>query len=206
MSSLGRVNRMSHEPKARLVLRILGASACAAVALSACTPTTTENTMTDSGSPSDPATVKAQVEQLNQALTDLHAFKTESQKVIGPQKWADKNLRNSGCGTREGQGGVNNSVMSQTMEKLDLEESINKVRSFWESKGFATRTETNPRDPGLIRLYADENGGHLLSFSANIKGSSLEMDSVCIAGDQTAIYKELDKQEASSSPSPTTTK
>lgn len=163
--------------------------------------------MTSSSSPSDPATVKAQVEQLKQALRDLHAFKTETQKVIGPQQWADKNLRNSGCSTQDGQDGVNYSIMSQTMETLDLKASINKVKSFWESKGFTTRTETNPRDPGLIRLYADENGGHLLSFSANIKGSSLQMESVCIAGDQTAMYKELYPENfglpSNPSPSPT---
>ncbi len=183
---------MSFEPQARLkVLRILAALFCTAVALSACTPITTENTMTGTGSPSDPATVKAQVEQLKQALADLEAFQTETQKVIGPQQWADKNLRNSACSTQDGQDGVNYSIMSQTMETIDLEASVSAVNAFWESKGFTTRTETNPRDPGLIRLYADENGGHLLSFSANIKGSSLEMESVCIAGDQTAVYKEL---------------
>lgn len=197
---------MSHEPRPRLkVLRILVAFFCVAVFLSACTPITTENTMTGTSSPSDPATVKAQVEQLKQALADLHAFKTETQKVIGPQKWADTdNPVNSACTTGDGKDGVNYSILSQTSDPVDLEASVNVVKAFWESKGFTTRTESNPRDPGLIRLYADENGGHLLSFYANILGSGLEMESICIAGDQTAIYKELDKQEASSSPSPTT--
>ena len=197
---------MPHEPKARLkARRILAGLFCATLALTSCTPPTTENPMTGSSNPSDPATVKAQVEELKQALKDLHAFKTETQKVIGTQKWADTdNPVNSACSTSDRQDGVNYSILSQTSDPVDLEASVNVVRTFWESKGFTTRTETNPRDPGLIRLYADENGGHLLSYYANIKGSSLEMDTVCIAGDQTAIYKELDRQEASPSPSPTT--
>ena len=88
---------MSFESKARLkARRLLAALVCAAVALSACTPTT-ENPMTGSSNPSDPATVKAQVEELKQALKDLHAFKTETQQAIGPQKWVDKGLRNSAC-------------------------------------------------------------------------------------------------------------
>ncbi|WP_281452110.1 hypothetical protein [Paenarthrobacter nitroguajacolicus] len=182
---------MTHQPRARQkAIRILAALFCAAIALSACTPTT-ENPMNRSGSPSDPATVKAQVEELKQALADLHAFKVETQKVIGPQAWADKGTRNSACTTSDGKDGVNYIVLSQTMENLDLEPSVNVVKAFWESKGFTTRTETNPLDPGLIRLYADENGGHLVSFTANIKGSGLEMDSACVAGDQNAIYKEL---------------
>lgn len=78
------------------------------------------------------------------------------------------------------------------------------VKTFWESKGYNTRVETNPLDPGLVRLYANQNGGNLISFTANVKGSDLEMDTVCVAGDQTAIYKELDRQEASDSPSPIT--
>ncbi|WP_426005344.1 hypothetical protein ACPFL9_01345 [Paenarthrobacter sp. NyZ202] len=175
-------------PKARSFLAVL---LCAVFALSACTSTTTEKPMTGSNNLSDPATVKAQIEELKQVLADLHTFKTETQKAIGPQQWADKNLRNSACTTPDGQEGVNYSVMSQTMETLDLEASVNVVKSFWESKGFATRTETNPREPGVIRLYANENGGHLISFTATSKGSSLEMDSACVAGDQTAIYKEL---------------
>ncbi|WP_426005342.1 hypothetical protein ACPFL9_01340 [Paenarthrobacter sp. NyZ202] len=156
---------------------ILAAFFLAAIALSGCTPTTIENPMNGSSNPSDPATVKAQVEELKQALADLHVFKTETQKAIGPQQWADKNLRNSACATPDGQEGVNYSAMSQTLETLDLEVSVSVVKTFWESKGFTTRVETNPRDPGNIRLYADENGGHLISFTATSKGSSLEMDS-----------------------------
>ncbi|MEJ2812382.1 hypothetical protein WBN73_12695 [Paenarthrobacter sp. CCNWLY172] len=145
--------------------------------------------MTGSSNPSDPATVKAQVEELKQALADLHAFKTETQKAIGPQKWKDEGLRNMSCSTSDGKDGVNYSVLSQTMEPLDLEASVELVKAFWESKGFTTQTE--PRDPGLIDLNAAGNDGHRISFTANVKGSSLEMDSVCVAGDQTAIYKEL---------------
>ncbi|MCD4850507.1 hypothetical protein LN996_06755 [Arthrobacter sp. AK01] len=182
---------MPFEPKARLAdLRILAGLFCAALALSACTPTT-ENPMTGSANPSDPATVKAQVEELKQALADLHAFKTETQQAIGPQKWVDKGTRNMDCRTSDGQDGVNYSILTQTPDPVDLEASVSVVRAFWESKGFTTRTETNPREPGLIRLYANENGGHLLSYFANIKGSGLEMNSACVAGDQTAIYKEL---------------
>ncbi|SEJ84138.1 hypothetical protein SAMN04487917_1251 [Arthrobacter sp. yr096] len=182
---------MSYEPRARVKSsRILAVLVGAAVALSACTPTA-ENPMTGSSNPSDPATVKAQVEGLKQALKDLHAFKTETQKAIGPQKWVDKGTRNSACNAGDGREGVNYSVMSQTMETLDLEASTDVVKTFWESKGFTTRVETNPLDPGLIRLYANQNGGNLISFTANVKGSGLEMDTVCIAGDQTAIYKEL---------------
>ncbi|KUM34636.1 hypothetical protein [Arthrobacter sp. EpRS71] len=200
---------MPHEPQTRHnAARILAALVFAAIALSACTPATTENPMIGSNNPSDPATVKAQVEELKQALADLRAFKTETQQAIGPQKWADKNLRNIDCRTPDGRDGVNYSDMSQTMETLDLESSVNVVKTFWESKGFTTRTETNPRDPGLIRLYANENGGHLLSFTANTKGSSLEMNSACVAGDETAIYKELYPEnyglppKPSSSPTP----
>ncbi|MDR6437504.1 hypothetical protein J2790_002653 [Paenarthrobacter nicotinovorans] len=160
--------------------------------------------MTGSANPSDPATVKAQVEELKQALADLHAFKTETQQAIGPQKWVDKGTRNMDCRTSDGQDGVNYSILTQTPDPVDLEASVSVVRAFWESKGFTTRTETNPRDPGLIRLYANENGGHLLSYYANIKGSTLEMDTVCIAGNQHEIYKELDGQEASASPTPST--
>ncbi|SEJ51405.1 hypothetical protein SAMN04487917_106270 [Arthrobacter sp. yr096] len=195
---------MSYEPRARVKSsRILAVLVGAAVALSACTPTA-ENPMTGSSNPSDPATVKAQVEELKQALKDLHAFKTETQKAIGPQKWADEGLRNSACNAGDGREGVNYSVMSQTMETLDLEASTKVVKTLWESKAFTTRTESNPLDPGLIRLYANQNGGHLISFTANVKGSGLEMDSACIAGDQHEIYKELDRQEASASPSPIT--
>ncbi|MDI2036049.1 hypothetical protein PJL15_03183 [Paenarthrobacter nitroguajacolicus] len=89
------------------------------------------------------------------------------------------------------------------MENLDLEPSVNVVKTFWESKGFTARTETNPLDPGLIRLYADENGGHLVSFTANIKGFGLEMGSACVVGDLSAIYEELDRQDASATPAPT---
>ena len=195
---------MSYESKARIkASRILAGLFCAAIALSACTPTT-ENPMTGSSNPSDPATVKAQVEELKQALADLHAFKTETQQAIGPQKWVDKGLRNMDCKTPDGQDGVNYSVMSQTPDPVDLEASVNVVKTFWESKGFTTRVETNPLDPGLIRLYANQNGGHLISFTANIKGSGLEMDTVCVGGDQHEIYKELypEIQGAPSSPSP----
>ncbi|MET4541730.1 hypothetical protein ABIE37_003532 [Arthrobacter bambusae] len=196
---------MSYESKARLKARgILAALFCAGIALSACTPATTEIPMTGSSNPSDPATVKAQVEELKQALTDLHAFKVETQQAIGPQTWVDKGTRNMDCRTSDGQDGVNYSILTQTPDAVDLEASVSVVRAFWESKGFTTRTETNPREPGLIRLYANENGGHLLSYFANIKGSGLEMNSACVAGDQTAIYKELDRQEASASPSPST--
>lgn len=196
---------MSCESKARLKARgILAALFCAGIALSACTPTTTEIPMTGSSNPSDPATVKAQVEELKQALADLHAFKTETQQAIGPQKWVDKGLRNMDCKTPDGQDGVNYSVMSQTPETLDMESSVNVVKPFWQSKGFTTRVESSPKDPGNIRLYANENGGHLVSFTATTKGFSLEMDTVCIAGNQHEIYKELDGQEASASPSPST--
>ncbi|WP_091327052.1 hypothetical protein [Arthrobacter sp. cf158] len=140
---------------------------------------------------SDPATVKAQVEELKQALKDLHAFKTETQKAIGPQKWADEGLRNIACNAGDGREGVNYSVLTLTSDPVDLELSVSVVKAFWESKGFTTRVETNPRDPGLIRLYANQNGGHLVSYFANIEGSSLEMDSACVAGDQHEIYKEL---------------
>lgn len=184
---------MTHEPTPRpKAFRCLPALSCAAaIALSACTPITAENTMTDSSSPSDPATVKAQVEQLKQALADLNAFKTETQKAIGPQNWADEGSRNSACSTPDGKDGVNYRILSLTPDPVDLEASVDVVKSFWESAGFTTRTETNPRDPGLIRLYAGQNGGHLVSYYANIKGSSLEMNSVCIAGDETVIYQEL---------------
>ncbi|SEJ84151.1 hypothetical protein SAMN04487917_1252, partial [Arthrobacter sp. yr096] len=95
---------MSYESKARLkTSRILAALVCAAVALSACTPTT-ENPMTGSNN-SDPATVKALVEELKQALVDLHAFKVETQQAIGPQKWVDKGTRNMDCRTSDGQDG-----------------------------------------------------------------------------------------------------
>ncbi|MCD4850508.1 hypothetical protein LN996_06760 [Arthrobacter sp. AK01] len=195
---------MPFEPKARLAgRRLLATLVGAALALSACTPTT-ENPMTGSSNPSDPATVKAQVEELKQALKDLHAFKTETQKAIGPQKWVDKGTRNSACNAGDGREGVNYSVMSQTPDPVDLEASVNVVKMFWESKGFTTRVETNPLDPGLIRLYANQNGGNLISFTANVKGSGLEMDTVCIAGNQHEIYEELDRQEASASPSPST--
>ncbi|MCP1411869.1 hypothetical protein J3D46_001135 [Paenarthrobacter sp. A20] len=157
--------------------------------------------MTGSANPSDPATVKAQVEQLKQALADLHAFKSETQQAIGPQKWVDKGTRNMDCRTSDGQNGVNYSVMSQTLETLDMESSVNVVKTFWESKGFTTRVESSPKDPGNIRLYANENGGNLISFTATTKGFSLEMNSACVAGNQHEIYKELDRQEASDSPS-----
>ncbi|WP_155854147.1 hypothetical protein [Paenarthrobacter nicotinovorans] len=183
---------MSYEPKTRTVTScILGALVGAAMAMSACMPATTENPMNGSNSSSDPATVKAQVEELKQALKDLHAFKTETQKAIGPQKWVDKGTRNSACNAGDGREGANYSVLSQTSDPVDLEASVNVVKMFWESKGFTTRVETNPLDPGLIRLYANQNGGNLISFTANVKGSGLEMDTVCVAGDQTAIYKEL---------------
>ena len=160
--------------------------------------------MTSSSSPSDPAAVIAQVEQLKQALADLHAFKVETQQVIGPQKWEDKVIRNSSCTTDDGKDGVNYRVLTQTANPVDLEASVEVVKTFWESKGFSTRIETNPQDPGLIDLYADKNGGHLVSFTANVLGSSLGMDSVCIAGNQHEIYAELDRQEASSDPSAST--
>ncbi|BCW56894.1 hypothetical protein StoSoilB20_02410 [Arthrobacter sp. StoSoilB20] len=197
---------MSYESKARLkASRILAGLFCATIALSACTPATTENPMNGSNSSSDPATVKAEVEELKQALADLQAFKTATQQAIGSQQWADTdNPVNSACTTSDGQSGVNYSILSQTSDPVELEASVSVVRAFWESKGFTTRTETNPRDPGLIRLYANESGGHLLSYYANIKGSTLEMDTVCIAGNQHEIYKELDRQKASASPSPST--
>ncbi|MCR1161602.1 hypothetical protein NEK97_09035 [Paenarthrobacter sp. UW852] len=195
---------MPHEPKNRHKTgRILAAVVFTAIALSACTPTTTENPMTGSNNPSDPATVKAQVEELKQALTDLHAFKTETQQTIGTQKWEDKNLRNSSCTTDDGKDGVNYRILSQTLDPVDLEASVEVVKKFWESRGFTTRVETNPKDPGLIDLYANQNGGHLVSFTANVLGSSLGMDTVCVAGDQHAIYKELDRQEASAAPTET---
>ncbi|WP_354231754.1 hypothetical protein [Arthrobacter bambusae] len=196
---------MSYESKAlRRTLSILASLLGMLFALSACTPTTTENPMTGSSNPSDPATVKAQVEELKQALKDLRAFKTETQNAVGPQKWADKSLRNMDCSTPKGEEGVNYSVMSQTLETLDMESSVNVVKTFWESKGFTTRVESSPKDPGNIRLYANENGGHLVSFTATTKGFSLEMNSACVAGNQHEIYKELDRQEASASPSPST--
>ncbi|WP_458107884.1 hypothetical protein M1D51_20730 [Arthrobacter sp. R3-55] len=195
---------MSDESKARLKAGgILAALFCAGIALSACTPTT-ENPRTGSSNPSDPVTVKAQVEQLKQALADLHAFKVGTQQAIGPQKWADEGLRNMDCSTPKGEEGVNYSVMSQTLETLDMESSVNVVKTFWESKGFTTRVESNPKDPGNIRLYANKNGGHLVSFTATTNGLSLEMNTVCIAGNQHEIYKELDRQEASASPTPST--
>ncbi|MGO4147631.1 hypothetical protein AB4Y77_21385 [Paenarthrobacter sp. YAF11_1] len=95
------------------------------------------------------------------------------------------------CRTSDGQDGVNYSILTQTPDPVDLEASVSVVRAFWESKGFTTRVETNPLDPGLIRLYANQNGGNLISFTANVKGSGLEMDTVCVAGDQHEIYKEL---------------
>jgi hypothetical protein len=201
-----RVNYMHHEPRTRLkTLRVSIALFCGAAFLSACAPTTTENPMTGSSNPSDPAPVQAQVEQLKQALKDVQAFQTETQKVIGPQKWTPfENPVNATCRTKDGKEGVNYRVVMDTTETLDLDESVKSVKSFWETRGFTTRTETNPRDPGVIRLYADENAGDLLSFSANLKGSSLDMDSVCIVGDVHGIYAELDRQEASSSPSPST--
>ncbi|WP_426005340.1 hypothetical protein ACPFL9_01335 [Paenarthrobacter sp. NyZ202] len=189
-------------PKARSFLAVL---LCAAFALSACIPTTTEKPMTGSNNPSDPATVMAQVEELKQALEDLHAFKTETQKAIGPQTWKDKGARNSGCTTLGGQDGVNYIILSQTADPVDLESSTEIVRTLWESKGFTTRTETNPGEPGLIRLYAHKGGERILSYFANVKGSGLEMDTACVAGDLSAIYKELDRQDASSSPVPATT-
>ncbi len=199
---------MPHEPKYRHKAgRILAALVFAAIALSACTPTTTENPMTGSN-PSDPATVKAQVKELEQALADLHAFKTETQQVIGPHKWADEGLRNMACRTPDGQEGVNYSVLSLTADPVDLEASTDVVKTFWESKGFTTRVETNPKDPGLIRLYANQDGGQLISYTANVKGSGLEMNSACVAGDETAIYKELYPEnyglppKPSSSPTP----
>ncbi|MCR1162623.1 MULTISPECIES: hypothetical protein [Micrococcaceae] len=186
---------MPFEPEAPVrASSILAGLFCAAIALSGCTPTTRDY-------PSDPATVKAQVQELKQALADLNAFKTETQKVIGPQKWADTDKpANSSCSTPDGQDGVNYSILTQTPDPVDLEASVNAVKKFWESKGFTTRTETNPKDPGLIRLYADQNGGQLMSYYANIKGSGLEMDTVCIAGDQTAIYKELYPENFGASP------
>ncbi|ASN18485.1 hypothetical protein [Arthrobacter sp. YN] len=194
---------MPFEPKARLAgRRLLATLVGAALALSACTPTTTENPMNGSSNPSDPATVKAQVEELKQALMDLRAFKNETQNTVGSQKWADKSLRNMDCSTPKGEEGVNYSVMSQTLETLDMESSVNVVKTFWESKGFTTRVESSPKDPGNIRLYANENGGHLVSFTATTKGFSLEMNSACVAGNQHEIYEELDRQEASASPSP----
>ncbi|WOH19275.1 hypothetical protein IRJ34_02805 [Paenarthrobacter sp. GOM3] len=99
---------------------------------------------------------------------------------------------------------MNYIVLSQTPDPVDLEASVNAVKTFWESKGFTTRTETNSKDPGLIRLYADQNGGQLMSYYANTKGSGLEIDTVCIAGDLGAMYEELDRQDASASPTPTT--
>ncbi|MGF6834688.1 hypothetical protein QF015_002871 [Paenarthrobacter sp. TE4293] len=208
MNKSERVNLMSYEPKARLRTRyVLTGLLSMLLALSACTPTTTEKPMTGPNNPSDPATVKAQVEELKQALADLHAFKTETQQAIGTQKWVDEGLRNGPCTTPGGEDGVNYIVLSQTPDLVDHEASVNAVKTFWESKGFTTRTETNPRDPGLIRLYADQNGGQLMSYYANIKGSGLEMDTVCIAGDQTAIYKELYPENFGlpSKPSPSAT-
>ncbi|MCD4850506.1 hypothetical protein LN996_06750 [Arthrobacter sp. AK01] len=196
---------MSFESKARLkARRLLAGLFCAALALSACTPTTTENPMIGSNSSSDPATVNAQVEELKQALSDLRVFKTETENVVGPQTWADKSLRNMDCSTPKGEEGVNYSVMSQTLETLDMESSVNVVKTFWESKGFTTRVESNPKDPGNIRLYANKSGGHLVSFTATTNGLSLEMNSACVAGNQHEIYKELDRQEASASPTPST--
>ncbi|MEC5192604.1 hypothetical protein RCH17_002907 [Arthrobacter sp. MP_M7] len=139
-------NRMSYGPKARLkVPRIPVALFCVAAFLSACTPTTTENPMTGSNNPSDPATVKAQVEELKEALADLHAFKTETQKVIGPQKWADTdNPVNGACITSDGQDGVNYSILSQTSDPVDLEASINVVKTFWESKASPPAPKATP--------------------------------------------------------------
>lgn len=72
---------MPFGPKARLTGRRIPATLFgAALALSACTPAATENPTTGSSNPSDTATVKAQVEELKQALKDLRAFKTETQK------------------------------------------------------------------------------------------------------------------------------
>ncbi|MDP9904703.1 hypothetical protein [Arthrobacter bambusae] len=203
---------MTHELRSRprlYDLRFAVALLCVAALLTACTPVTMENAMAGSKNPSDPATVKAQVEQLKQALRDVQVFQTETQKVIGPEKWTPfENPVNGGCRTKDGKAGVNYRVIMDTTETTDHDEAIKAVAAFWESKGFTTRTETNPSDPGVISLYADENGGHLLSFSANLKGSSLDMDSVCIPGDQTAIYKELYPENfglpSNSGPSPTT--
>ncbi|MEQ4566512.1 hypothetical protein [Paenarthrobacter sp. CAP02] len=112
---------MPFEPKAPVrASRILAGLFFAAIALSACTPTTTEKPLTGPNNPSDPATVKAQVEELKQALADVHAFKTETQHTIGTQKWVDKGTRNMHCTTPDGQEGVNYSIMSQTMERLRL--------------------------------------------------------------------------------------
>ncbi|MDR6437503.1 hypothetical protein J2790_002652 [Paenarthrobacter nicotinovorans] len=195
---------MSYESKSRIkASRILAALVCAVVALSACTPTT-ENPMIGSSSSSDPATVNAQVEELKQALSDLRGFKTETENAVGPQTWADESLRNMDCSTPEGEEGVNYSVVSQTLETLDMESSVNVVKTFWKSKGFTTRVESNPKDPGNIRLYANKNGGHLVSFTATTNGLSLEMNSACVAGNQHEIYKEWDRQEASASPTPST--
>ena len=118
MNNSERVILMSYESKARLqdpqyscqlVLRML-------FALSACTPTTTENPMTGSSNPSDPATVKAQVEELKQALKDLHAFKTETQKPSGPRNGRIKASETWTAAHPKGEEGVNYSVMSQTLE------------------------------------------------------------------------------------------
>ncbi len=75
--------------------------------------------------------------------------------------------------TPDGQDGVNYSILTQTPDPVDQEASTETVKTFWESKGFTTRTETNPKDTGLIRLYADQNGGQLMSYYANVKGSGL---------------------------------
>ncbi|MDR6986514.1 hypothetical protein J2Y66_000984 [Paenarthrobacter nitroguajacolicus] len=165
---------MRVEPKGRLKARsILAAVFLAAIALSACTPTTTEKPMTGPNDPSDPATVTAQVQELKQALADLHAFKTETQHTIRTQKWVDKGTRNMHCTTPDGQDGVNYSILTQTPDPVDQEASTETVKTFWKSKGFTTRTETTPKDPGLIRLYADQNGGQLMYYYANVKGSGL---------------------------------
>ncbi|TVU59527.1 hypothetical protein FQP90_19210 [Paenarthrobacter nitroguajacolicus] len=144
---------MPHELRMRLkTLRVTIALFWGAAFLTACTPAATENPMAGSSNPSDPAAVKAQVEELQQALKDLQAFKTETQKAIGPQKWVDKGTRSMDCRTSDGQ----------------------------------------------------RERGHLLSYFANLKGSGLEVNSACVVGDQHEIYEELDRQEASASPSPIT--
>lgn len=201
---------MPYEPRPRLkVLRILAALFCVALFLSACTPITTENTMTGASSPSDPATVKAQVEQLKQALTDLEAFQTKTQKAIGNQKWAmDKNPVNGGCKTRDGQGGVQYRVIMSTKDSLAQEDAVTAVRAFWESSGFIVGVGTPSQSQELALLQATEKGRIVLEFYVYPQGAVLDMKSVCIAGDQTAIYKELYPENfglpSNSSPSPTT--
>ncbi|MEC5192602.1 MULTISPECIES: hypothetical protein [unclassified Arthrobacter] len=148
--------------------------------------------MTGSSSPSDPATVKAQVEQLKQAFTDLEAFQTETQKAIGNQEWAmDKNPVNGGCKTRDGEGGVQYRVIMPTKDSLAQEDAVTAVGAFWESSGFTVGVGTPSQSQELALLHATEKGKIVLKFYVYPQGAVLDTNSVCIAGDQTAIYKEL---------------